>query len=350
MQRAVALRPDRGGERMIVRLRVVAHDLHLLFDEPFASRRHEAGRAAEVVLAVFVLVMPAGVDNHHVARPHHLTGGLFQVVVGDLLPHLFLDRDHDARAEEVRQRHLVDKRRALNDVRRSIDVRGVMHRGRDALRQYARLRHVVDAPDLHVLEIRPIRGLITEAMGQVIKLEPHAVVEVLLEHHAADFLGHHMPPSSAPIAGVHLAAALSDRLSHQMVRLYRRSIHAGARHAQAKRDAADLVRRYAQCGTIGRDVSGERASCRDGGEMVLQGAQRRSSRSTITFSWSPKRCDGTGTETPHHCRAGRASPRRPRKCQACASRGRAPRRTCGPLSSSLVSPLISVMVFGVRRS
>src|SRR5262245_64789520 len=63
MQRAVALRADRGGERVIVGLGVVADDLHLLLDEPLAGRRHKAGRAAEIVLAVLVKLMPAGVDD-----------------------------------------------------------------------------------------------------------------------------------------------------------------------------------------------------------------------------------------------------------------------------------------------
>ena len=194
MQRAVALRPDRGGERMVVGLGVVADDLDLLLDEPFAGRRHEAGRAAEIVLAVLVKLVPAGIDDHHVARAHDLAGGLLQVVIGDLLPLLLRDRHHDAGAEEMRQRHLVDERRALNDVRRRIDMRGVVHRGGDALRQHARLRHVVDALDLDVFEIRPVRRLISEAMGQVVELKPHPVVEVLLERHTANFLRHGAPP------------------------------------------------------------------------------------------------------------------------------------------------------------
>ena len=173
MQRPVALRADRGGERMVVGLGVVADHLDLLLDEPLAGRRHEAGRAAEIVLAVLVLVMPAGVDDHHVARAHDLAGGLFQIVIGDRLPLLLRDRHHDAGAEEMRQRHLVDERRALHHVRRRVDVGGVVHRGGDALRQHARLRHVVDALDLDVLEIGPVRRLVTEPMGQVVELEPH---------------------------------------------------------------------------------------------------------------------------------------------------------------------------------
>ena len=73
----------------------------------------------------------------------------------------------------MRQRHLVDERRALHHMRRRVDMRGVVHRGRDALRQHARLGMVVDALDLDVFEIRPVRRLIAEAMGQVVELEPH---------------------------------------------------------------------------------------------------------------------------------------------------------------------------------
>ena len=94
----------------------------------------------------------------------------------------------------MRQRHFVDERRALHDVRRRIDMRGVVHRGGDALRQHARLRHVVDALDLDVLEIRPVRRLIAEAMGQIVELQPHAVLEVLFEHHAANSFGHGFLP------------------------------------------------------------------------------------------------------------------------------------------------------------
>ena len=194
MQRAVALRADGGGERMVVGLRVVADHLDLLLDEPFAGRRHEAGRAAEIVLAVLVELVPAGVDDHHVARPHDLAAGLFQIVAGDRLPLLLRDRHHDAGAEEMRQRHLVDERRALDHMRRRVDMRGVVHRGRDALRQHARLRHVVDALDLDVLEVRPVRRLIAEAMGQIVELQPHAVLEIFFEHHAANSFCHGILP------------------------------------------------------------------------------------------------------------------------------------------------------------
>src|SRR5712691_4427412 len=53
----------------------------------------------------------------------------------------------------------------------------------------------MDALDLDVLEIGPVRRLVAEAMGQVGELEPHAVVGVLLERHAANLFRHR--PSSA---------------------------------------------------------------------------------------------------------------------------------------------------------
>ena len=127
MQRTIALRADGGRQRMVVGLGVVADDLDFLLDEPLARRRHEAGRVAEIFLAVLVLVMPASVDDHDVARTHDLAGGLLQIVVGDLFPFLFRNRHHDAGAEKMRQRHFVDERCALDDVRRRVDVGGVVH-------------------------------------------------------------------------------------------------------------------------------------------------------------------------------------------------------------------------------
>ena len=199
MQRPVALRTDRSRQRMIVGLGIVADDFHFLFHEPFAGRRHEAGRVTEIVFAILVLLVPAGVDDHHVARPHHLAGGLFEIVVGDRLPFLFRDRHDDAGAEKMRQRHFVDKRRALNDMRRRVDMRGVVHRRGDALRQHARLRHVMNAFDLDVFEVRPVRRLIAEAMGQIVERQSHRVVLVLLERDPAYFLHHSILPVRAPL-------------------------------------------------------------------------------------------------------------------------------------------------------
>ena len=190
MQRAVTLRADGGRQRMIVGLGVVADDLDLLFDEPLAGRRDEAGRVTQIVLAVLVLLVPAGVDDHDVARPHDLAGGLFEVVIGNWLPFLLRNRNHDAGAEKMRQRYLVDERRPLYDMRRRVDMCGVVHAGRDALRQHARLRHVVDAFDFDVFEIGPVRRLVPEAMGQIVERKSHRVVFVLLERNPANFLRH----------------------------------------------------------------------------------------------------------------------------------------------------------------
>src|SRR5215471_14583845 len=48
----------------------------------------------------------------------------------------------------------------------------------------------MNALDLDILEIRPVWRLVPEAMGQIVELEPHAVVEILLERDTADFLVH----------------------------------------------------------------------------------------------------------------------------------------------------------------
>src|SRR4029077_10178702 len=169
------------------------------FSTNLAGRRDEAGRVAEIVLAVLVLLVPAGIDDHHVARAHHLARRLFQVVIVDRFPFLLRQRDLDAAAEEMRQRHLVDERRALHDMGRRVDVRGVVHAGRDALRQHARFRHVMDALDLDVFEVRPVRRLIAETMGEVVEGEPHGVVLVLLERDAANLLRYsRLPPSCGP--------------------------------------------------------------------------------------------------------------------------------------------------------
>src|SRR5262249_17998410 len=56
------------------------------------------------------------------------------------------------------------------------------------------LRHVVDALDLDIFEVGPVRGLITETMGQVIEFQPHAVFKVLFKHHAANSFGHGILP------------------------------------------------------------------------------------------------------------------------------------------------------------
>src|SRR5260370_9357275 len=52
MQRAVALRTDGSGKRVIVRLRVLAHHLHLFLDKPPPPPRPKSLRATQIVLVV----------------------------------------------------------------------------------------------------------------------------------------------------------------------------------------------------------------------------------------------------------------------------------------------------------
>jgi len=112
---------------------------------------------AEIIFVVLVELVPSGVDDDDVARAHRRTCGLFQIVIGDRFPFLLRDRDDDARTEEMRQRNLVDEWRALYDMRRRIDMRRVMHARGDALRQDAGLGVIMDALDLDVFEVGPVR-------------------------------------------------------------------------------------------------------------------------------------------------------------------------------------------------
>src|SRR5215468_11014112 len=75
-------------------------------------------------------------------------------------------------------------------VRRRIDMRRVVHARGDALRQHAGLGVVVDALDLDVFEVGPVGRLIAETMREVIKLEPHAIGEILLERHPTNLFCH----------------------------------------------------------------------------------------------------------------------------------------------------------------
>src|SRR5690242_6846251 len=83
----------------------------------------------------------------------------------------------------------------------------------------------MDALDLDVFEIRPVGRLITEAMGQIVEFEPHAVVGVLLERHAANFLRHDFSPPT------------SSHLYRFAVRLYRMMVT----HGVAWRKRGDLI-------------------------------------------------------------------------------------------------------------
>ncbi len=134
-------------------------------------------------------MVPAGVDDQNVALADRVAAGLFEIVPGDRLPFLLGQRHDDPCAEEMRQRHLVDEGRALHHVRGGVDVGGGVHGGGDALAQHPRLGHVVDALDLGVLEVGPVRVLKPEAVAEVVELQPHVIVRVRLELDSANF--HH---------------------------------------------------------------------------------------------------------------------------------------------------------------
>src|SRR5262249_48818863 len=89
-----------------------------------------------------------------------------------------------------------------------VDMGGVVHRRGDALRQHARLGVIVNALDLDVLEIGPVRRLIAEAMRQIVELQPHAVVVVLLERDTTNFCYHGTPPFRMAIDAAHYVPGL----------------------------------------------------------------------------------------------------------------------------------------------
>ena len=84
-------------------------------------------KLTEIVFAIFVELVPAGIDDHDVAWTNDFPAGFFQVIAGDRLPFVLRQRHHDARAEKMWQRHFIDKRRPLHDVGRRIDMGGVVH-------------------------------------------------------------------------------------------------------------------------------------------------------------------------------------------------------------------------------
>src|SRR3990170_1529974 len=83
--RAVAMRPERGRQRMIDLGRIDAHEFHVLRREPFAGRLAQSGSMTEVLLAVGVLLVPAGVDDHDVPR-QDLRRGFLEIGGFDRLP------------------------------------------------------------------------------------------------------------------------------------------------------------------------------------------------------------------------------------------------------------------------
>ena len=97
--RAVAMRAERGRERMIDARGVDADQLHLLLHQPFGRLLGKARRMAEIFLAVGIAAMPAGVDEDDVVGLDRGLG-LLEIRRLDQLPLLLRDREHDAGAEE----------------------------------------------------------------------------------------------------------------------------------------------------------------------------------------------------------------------------------------------------------
>src|SRR5262249_31751225 len=102
-QRTVALRPDCGGQGVVIRLGIMPHHLHFLLDHPVASGRNQSRRIGVIVVAILVEPVVAGVDDQHIMRPDRLAACLLQGVSGNLLPLFLLDPPPDPRAEEMQQ-------------------------------------------------------------------------------------------------------------------------------------------------------------------------------------------------------------------------------------------------------
>lgn len=70
----IALCPDHAGPRMVIGPDVTTHDLDALF-WPFTRRPSNESRAIGEAIAVFVGIMPAGVDDQHIALADCMAAG-----------------------------------------------------------------------------------------------------------------------------------------------------------------------------------------------------------------------------------------------------------------------------------
>jgi len=213
---AIAVRTDRGCKRVVVGLGVVTDNLDALVDHPVSGGRNKA-RTMRKVVAVFVLLMPAGVDDQDIILADCVATGFLQIICSDLLPLLFRNGDNQTGSEEVRKRHFVNKGRALNDVRRRINMGRHVHSGGDRLGKHARLRHVVLPLDLDILEIGPVWALETIAVREVVEFNPHIVVQIFLKIDAANCNRHR---SFLPEFGVSRAHSIYVLLYDTTVSLY----------------------------------------------------------------------------------------------------------------------------------
>ena len=169
--RAVAVRTERGRQRMIDGRGVDADKLDALLHQPIRRALAQSGRMAEIFLAVGIFAMPAGRDQDDVAG---LDVGLGAFEVGrlDQCPFALRDRDDDAGAEKPIQLELADTRRAGNEMQRRVDVRrSVKNRG-DLVRHHALLGVVGDAFELDLLVAREDRRIRAPAMAELVEFEP----------------------------------------------------------------------------------------------------------------------------------------------------------------------------------
>ncbi len=169
--RAVAVRPERGRQRMIDASRVDADHFDALFHKPRRGVLAQTRRIAEIFLAVGIFPMPAGIDEDDVARLDLRLGAL-EVRRLDQLPFPFRYREHDSGAEEPVERQLADRSGAGNEMDRRVDVRGGMKDRRDFVRHHALFGVVRDAFELDFLVAGEDRRVHAPAMAELVKLQP----------------------------------------------------------------------------------------------------------------------------------------------------------------------------------
>ena len=169
--RPVAVRAERGRQRMVDARGVDADHFDVLLGQPLGGAFAQARRIAEIFLAVRISAVPAGVDEDDVAALDRRLGAL-EIGRLDQLPFLFRNRQHDAGAEERLQRQIADRRRAGNEMDRRVDVRrGVKNRG-DLVRHHALLGVVRDALELDLLVAREDRRIHAPAMAELVQFKP----------------------------------------------------------------------------------------------------------------------------------------------------------------------------------
>ena len=117
---------------MIIGLCVMTYYFDLMINHPLPGRWNEAGAISEII-AVLINFVPARVEDQHIMRADGFTAGFFEIVSGNRFPFFLGHGHHNARAKEMRQRHFINKGRALHNMGGRIDMRGGVHRGGDAL-------------------------------------------------------------------------------------------------------------------------------------------------------------------------------------------------------------------------